>query len=92
MLPLVPRTGAIRQERAAWGQPQEALTLVVEKPGRTKTAASRRGHGRSGQRHGEVESPDGRVTHEALRVVVVHSSPLAQQHAPAYTAAQWSPS
>jgi hypothetical protein len=36
----------------------------------------------------EVEYSDGRVTLEALRCVVVHSSQLAQQQTQAYTAAQ----
>jgi hypothetical protein len=36
----------------------------------------------------EVEDSEGRIAHETLRFVVVHSSQLAQQHTQAYTAAQ----
>src|SRR5215510_9858191 len=36
----------------------------------------------------EVEYSDGRVAQEALRLVVVHSSPLAQQQTQAYAGAQ----
>jgi hypothetical protein len=36
----------------------------------------------------EVEDSDGRVTAEALRFVVVHSSQLAQQQTQTYASAQ----
>lgn len=88
LVTLVPRTCAIRQDLEVWGQHQGALPLLVEKPGRTKAAEPRRWHGRSVLRHVEVEYPDGRITQEALRFVVVHSSQLAQQHAQSYAAAQ----
>jgi hypothetical protein len=51
----------------------------VEKPGRTKDEAPRRGHGHSVLRQVEVEDSDGRVTSEALRFVVVHASQRAHQ-------------
>ncbi len=88
LVTLVPRTCAVRQELEAWGQQQPALPLLVEKPGRTKDEAPRRWHGQSVLRQVEVEYSDGRVAHEALRFVVVHSSQLAQQQTQAYTAAQ----
>src|SRR4029450_5470795 len=61
--------------------------LLVEKPGRTKAEAPRRGHGPSVRRRVAVEYSDGRVVQEERRFVVVHSSQLAQQQAQAYTAA-----
>jgi len=85
---LVPRTCAVRQELEAWGQQQPTLPLFMEKPGRTKDAACRQWHGQSVSRPVEVEDSDGRVTQEALRFLVVHSSQLAQQQTQAYTAAQ----
>src|SRR5215471_5401133 len=88
LVTLVPRTCAVRQELEAWGQQQPALPLLVEKPGRTKAEAPRRWHGQSVMRQVEVEYSAGRVAAEALRFVVVHSSPLAQQQAQAYAAAQ----
>jgi len=88
LVTLVPRTCAVRQELEAWGQPQPALPLLVEKPGRTKDEACRQWHGQSVIRPVEVEYSDGRVTQEALRFLVVHSSQLAQQQTQAYTAAQ----
>ena len=78
LVTLVPRTCAVREELEAWGQQQPALPLLVEKPGRTKAEAPRRWHGQSLMRQVEVEYSDGRVTAEALRFVVVHSSQLAQ--------------
>lgn len=60
----------------------------MEKPGRTKDEACRQWHGQSVIRPGEVEDSDGRVTQEALRFLVVHSSQRAQQQTQAYTAAQ----
>jgi transposase len=88
LVTLVPRTCAVRQALAAWGQQQSALPLLVEKPGRTKAEAPRRWHGQSVMRHVEVEYSDGRVAQEELRFVVVHSSQLAQQQIQTYTAAQ----
>ena len=88
LVTLVPRTCAVRQELEAWGQQQPALPLLVEKPGRTKDEACRQWHGQSVIRSVEVEYSDGRVTQEALRFLVVHSSQLAQQQTQAYTAAQ----
>ena len=85
---LVPRTCAVRQALEAWGQQQPGLPLLVEKPGRTKDEACRQWHGQSVIRPVEVEYSDGRVTQEALRFLVVHSSQLAQQQTQAYTAAQ----
>src|SRR5215510_2420493 len=88
LVTLVPRTCAVRQELEAWGQQQPALPLLVAKPGRTKDEACRQWHGQSVIRSVEVEYSDGRVTQEALRFLVVHSSQLAQQQTQAYTAAQ----
>jgi transposase len=85
---LVPRTCAVRQELEAWGQQQPALPLLVEKPGRTTAEAPRRWHGQSVIRQVEVEYSDGRVSVEALRFVVVHSSQLAHQQTQTYAAAQ----
>ena len=79
LVTLVPRTCAVRQELEAWGQQQSTLPLLVEKPGRTQAEAPRRRHGQSVLRQVEVEYSDGRVAQEALRMVVVHSSQLAQQ-------------
>jgi hypothetical protein len=84
----VPRTCAVRQALEAWGQQQAALPLVVEKPGRTKDEAPRRWQGQSVRRPVEVEYSDGRVAQEAGRFGVVHSSPLAQQHAQSSAVAQ----
>jgi hypothetical protein len=83
-----PRTCTVRQALAAWGQPQSALPLLGEKPGRTKTEGPRRGHGYSGLRQAEVEYSDGRVAEEALRFVVVHARQLAQQHTQSDAAGQ----
>jgi transposase len=88
LIPLVPRTCAIRQALEAWGRQQPALPLVVEKPGRTQDEAPRRWHGHSVLRQVEVEYRDGRVAQKALRFVVVHSSQLAQQQTQTYAAAQ----
>jgi transposase len=88
LVTLVPRTCAIRQALEAWGRQHSALPLLVEKPGRTKDETPRRWHGQSVLRPVEVEYSDGRVALEALRFVVVHSSPLAQQQTHTYTNAQ----
>src|SRR5262249_47159399 len=88
LVTLVPRTCAVRQELEAWGAQQPALPLLVEKPGRTKDEACRQWHGHSVIRPVEVEYSDGRVTQEALRLLVVHSSQLAQQHTQTYASAQ----
>ena len=87
LVPLVPRTCAIRQELDAWGQQHPALPLLVEKPGRTKDEEPRRWHGPSVMRRVELEYSDGRVASEELRFVVVHSSQLAQQRVQSYAAA-----
>src|SRR5262244_525541 len=88
LITLVPRTCAVRQEVEAWGQQQGPLPLLLEKPGRTRQESPRRWHGRSVVRQVEVEYADGRLTVEALRFLVVHSSQLAQQAAMAYVTAQ----
>jgi len=88
LVTLVPRTCAVRQALEAWGAPQAALPLLVEKPGRTKAEACRQWHGQSVIRPVEVEYSDGRVAQEALRFLVVHSSQLAQQHTQTYASAQ----
>jgi len=84
----VPRTCTVRQELEAGGREQPVLPLGLEKPGRTKDAPPRCWHGQSVIRRGEVEYSDGQVSTEALRFVVVHSSPLAQQPAQTYASAQ----
>jgi transposase len=88
LVTLVPRTCALRQALEAWGRQQPALPLLVEKPGRTQHEAPRRWHGQSVLRQVEVEDSEGRIAHETLRFVVVHSSQLAQQQTQAYSAAQ----
>jgi transposase len=88
LITLVPRTCAVRQELETWGQQQEALPLLLEKPGRTRQELPRRWHGCSVTRPVEVAYADGRLAVEELRFLVVHSSQLAQQDASAYTAAQ----
>jgi transposase len=88
LVTLVPRTCAVRQELEAWGQQQPTFPLLIEQPGRTKDEAPRRWPGYSALRQVEVEYSDGRVVSEALRFVVVHSSPLAQQQTQSYAAAQ----
>src|SRR5499427_5688873 len=88
LITLVPRTCAGRQALETWGQQQEALPLLLEKPGRTRQESPRRWHGTNVVRHVEVEYADGRIAMEAIRFLVVHSSQLAQQAAVAYTAAQ----
>ena len=88
LVTLVPRTCAVRQELEDWGRAQPALPLVLEKPGRTKEEPPRRWHGQSVMRRVEIEYSDGRVTTEACRFVVVHSSQLAQQQAQTYASAQ----
>ena len=79
----VPRTCAVRQELEAWGQQQEALPLLLEKPGRTRQEPPRRWHGQSVTRRVAVEYADGRLDVAKLRFLVVHSSQLAQQAAEA---------
>jgi transposase len=86
LVTLVPRTCAVRQALEAWGRQQPALPLLMEKPGRTQHEAPRRWHGQSVLR--QVEYSEGRIAHEPLRFVVVHSSQLAQQQTQAYTAVQ----
>ena len=88
LITLVPRTCAVRQELETWGQQQDALPLLLEKPGRTRQEPPRHWHGRSVTRPVEVAYADGQLAVEDLRFLVVHSSQLAQQAAGAYTAAQ----
>src|SRR5499427_4503564 len=88
LITLVPRTCAVRQELETWGQQQEALPLLLEKPGRTRQESPRRWHGTSVVRHVEVEYADGRLDVAEIRFLVVHSSQLAHQVAEAYAAAQ----
>jgi transposase len=88
LITLVPRTCAVRQALEAWGQQQEALPLLLEKPGRTRQEPPRRWHGQSVTRRVAVESADGRLDGATLRFLVVHSSQLAQHAAEAYAAAQ----
>src|SRR5262245_7803209 len=52
---LVPRPCAVRQEVETWGQQQDALPLLLEKPGRTRQEPPRHWHGRSVTRPVEVE-------------------------------------
>ena len=78
LVPLVPRTGAVRQERAAGGRAPPPLPRVVETPGRTQHEVPRRWHGQRGLRQGEVADRDGRVAQEAWRFVGGH----ARQRAP----------
>src|SRR5262249_30639327 len=73
LITLVPRTCAVRQELETWGQQQEALPLLLEKPGRTRQESPRRWHGTSVVRQVEVEYADGRIAVEAIRFLVVHS-------------------
>jgi hypothetical protein len=47
LVTLVPRTCTLRQDLEAWGRQQPALTLLVEKPGRTQDEAPQRWHGQS---------------------------------------------
>jgi transposase len=88
LITLVPRTCGVRQELERWGQQQEALPLLLEKPGRSRQELPRRWQGQSVSRQVEVEYADGRLAEEALRFLVVHSSQLAQQAASTYTVAQ----
>ena len=88
MVTVVPRTCALRQELEAWGRAQPALPLLLETPGRTQDEPPRYWHGQSVIRQVEVEYSDGRVAQEALRFVVVPSSPLAQQQAQTYASGQ----
>jgi len=88
LITLVPRTCAVRQKVAAWGQQHGPLPLLLEKPGRTRQEPPRRWHGQSVRRCVAVEYADGRQDVAELRFLVVHSSQLASQAAEAYAAAQ----
>jgi len=88
LVTLVPRTCAIRQEVEAWGRQQDALPLLLEKPGRTRSEPPRRWHGQSVVRRVAVEYREGRSASEAIRFVVVHSSQLAQREVKASAKAQ----
>ena len=85
---LVPRTCAVRQELEAWSQQHSPLPLLLAKPGQTRQESPRRWHGARVVRPVEVEDADGRRTVEALRLLVVYFSQLAQQATSASTAAQ----
>jgi hypothetical protein len=74
LITLVPRTCAVRQEVAAWGQQHGALPLLLDKPGRTRQEPPRHWHGARVVRPVEVEYADGRLAVAALRFLVVHSS------------------
>jgi hypothetical protein len=80
-VPLVPRTWAVRQALAAWGPQPSRWPVRVETPGRTRPEESRRWDGHSVLRQVPGDYRAGRVTQEARRCVVVHSSPLAHQQA-----------
>lgn len=84
----VPRTCAIRQELEAWGQQQDVLPLLLEKPGRTQQEPPRRWRGQSVLRHIDVEDADGHIQQAELRFLVVHSSSLAQQETKAAATAR----
>ena len=88
LITLVPCTCAVRQALETWGQQQDALPLLLAKPGRTRQESPRHWHRRSVTRPVEVEYADGRLAVEALRFLVVHSSQLAQQATGAYITAQ----
>ena len=88
LLTFAPRTGAVRQEVAAWGQQHGPLPLLLEKPGRTRAESVRRWHGPSVVRQGAGAYTDGRCAMAELRFLGVHASQLAQQAAMAYTAGQ----
>jgi transposase len=83
LVTLVPRTCAMRQELEAWGQRQTSLPLLVDTPGKRRQDALRRWYGRSVDREVEVEYSDGHVALAPVRLVVVYSTQLAQQHAQA---------
>ena len=88
VLPCVPRPGAVRQARAAWGQQPPVVPRFVEPPGRTQDEGPRRGHGHRGLRRGAGEESAGRGAQEARRGVVGQSRQRAPPHAQASTAAQ----
>ena len=87
LVPLVPRTGTVRQALEVWGPPPPRVPLLVEKPGRTKAEEPRRWPGQSVHRQVEVEYSEGRVAQEALRCVVGHARQLAPQQPHTYAAA-----
>lgn len=88
LITLVPRPCAVRQEVEAWGQQHGSLPLLLEKPGRTRAESARRWHGQSVVRQVEVAYTERRLAVEDLRLLVVHSSQLAQQAAVVFAAAQ----
>ena len=61
LITLVPRPWAVRQELEAWGQQQDPLPLLLEKPGRRRQEPPRGWHGRRVVRQVEVEYADGRL-------------------------------
>src|ERR671922_2886945 len=84
----VPRTCAVRQELAAWGQQHSPLPILLENPGRTRQEPPRRWHGQSVMRRVGVAYADGRQDVAEIHFLVVHSRQLASQAAGAYAAAQ----
>jgi hypothetical protein len=88
LITLVPRTCAVRQELDTWGQQPDGWPRLLDKPGRTRQEPPRRWHGRRVTRPVTAEYAEGRLAVEELRCLVVRSSPLAQQAALTYTAAQ----
>jgi transposase len=88
LVPLVPRTCAIRQEVEEWGRHQSSLPLLLDKPGRTRQEPPRRWYGSSVMRSVEVEYRDGRVVLAPVRFVALYSTQLAEQHRQTYGKAQ----
>jgi hypothetical protein len=84
----VPRTCAVRQALAAWGQQHRPLPRLVEHPGRPQGDEPRRWWGQSVERSVDVEDADGQGGQEKLRFLVGHSSQVTQQQSTAYTTAQ----
>ena len=76
-----PRPCAVRQACAAWGQPPRGWPCVLAQPGRTRQEPPRRWQGHRVVRRVPVEDAAGRLDVAALRVLVVHASPLAHQAA-----------
>src|SRR5215468_11769268 len=74
LITLVPRTCGVRQELERWGQQQTALSLLLEKPGRTRQEPPRQWHGQSVVRRVPVEYTDGHLDVAEIRFLVVHSS------------------
>jgi transposase len=88
LVPLVPRTCAIRQEVAAWGQRQVSLPLLLERPAKRQGDGPRRWYGRSVMREVEVEDEKGHVALAPIRFIALYSTQLAQPHEQSYSQAQ----